>query len=164
MVNPRKWNLAFWIVALVGCAAPPSDEGEVDRQAIEAEIAEFAGAFWGAWRDGNAGMERAMALFDDDPGFAYAAQGAVWLSVSDVTETFRRAFQVVQSQTIEVRETSINVVSRDFAHIVQSGAYSMTDLSGVSTEMRPFAFSGLMVRTSSGWRVRSAHFSEPCVQ
>jgi hypothetical protein len=164
LVSWRKWSLPLSIFALLACGAPPPDAEEFDRQAIEAEIAAFAGAFWGAWRDGNAGLERAMALFDDHPDFTYAAQGAVWLSVPDVAETFRSAFQVVQSQTIEIQQTSITVVSRDFAHITQSGAYSMTDLDGVSTEMTPFAFSGLLARTSSGWRVRSAHVSEPCVQ
>lgn len=162
MMNRQIRALALCIFALTGCAAPPSDAGELDRQAVEAEITQFSDAFWDAWREGNAGLDRAMSFFDDAPGFRYAAQGTVWRSVSDVTETFRNAFAIVRSQTIDIQETEITVVSEDFAHLVQRGAYSMTDMDGETSDTRPFVFTGLLVRTQSGWRVRSAHVSEPC--
>jgi len=163
MLHHKMGALTVWIFVLVGCAAPPSDSGDEDRQATEVEIAKFAEAFWDAWRDGNAGLDRAMAFLDDHPEFTYAAQGTVWRSVSHVTETFQSAFEMVQSQTIEIQGTEITVASQDFAHLTQWGVYAIIDVEGVNSEMRPFTFSGLLVRTDSGWRVRSAHVSEPCV-
>jgi hypothetical protein len=168
-MNRRMWTMnrkigavALWIFAPTGCAAPAPDSGELDRQAVEAEIAGFADAFWDAWRDGNSGLDRAMSFFDDGPGFSYAAQGTVWRSVSDVTAAFRSAFEVVRSQTIEIQETEITVLGEDAAHLMQRGAYSMTDTNGETSEMSPLVFTGLLIRTDSGWRVRSAHVSEPC--
>jgi hypothetical protein len=164
MVDWKTYILALWIFALTGCASPPSDGTELDRQAVETELDAFADTFWDAWRDGRSGVDRAMALFEDHPDFAYAAQGMVWHSLADLTATFRSAFQGVQSQTIEIRETSIAVLGQDVAHLMQHGAYSITDTDGVVSEMGPFAFSGLLVRTDSGWRVRCAHLSESGVE
>jgi hypothetical protein len=151
---------ALSILVLAGCATPPADDAELDRQAVAMEIAAFTDAFWDAWGDGLSGVDRAMALFDDHPDFAYAAQGRVWRSLADLTGTFRSAFQVVQSQAVEIEETSIAVLGPDVAHLMQRGAYTITDTDGVVSERRPFAFSGLLVRTGSGWRVRRAHLSE----
>jgi len=164
MLNRKMCGLTLWIFALTGCGGPPSDAGELHRQAAEAEITELADAFWEAWRGGNAGLDRAMSFFDDHPDFAYAAQGTLWRSLSSLTETFRAAFETVQSQTIEIQETEITVAGEDFAYLMQRGAYSVTFIDGVTSEMRPFAFSGLLVRTGPGWRVRSGHLSEPCVE
>jgi len=163
MVNRKTYGVTLWILALTGCAAPPSDVGELDRQAVEAEITDVADAFWDAWRDGNAGVDRAMAFFDDHPDFAYAAGGALWRSLPDITDTFRSAFEIVQSQTIEIQETAITVLGQDLAHLMQRGTYSITDMDGVTSEEIPFAFSGLLVRTDAGWRIRCAHESEPGV-
>ena len=161
MKDRKRFVLSFWVFALAGCAAPASDAGEIDRQAVEAEITEFSHDFWDAWREGNAGLERAMAFFDDHPDFAYAAQGTVWRSLSEVTDTFRSAFQIVQSQTIEIQGTLITVLNQDTAYLMQHGAYAITDMNGVTSGMIPFAFSGFLVRTGSGWKVRGAHVSEP---
>ena len=159
-----KWTVAastFSILALTGCTIPPVEKGELDRAAVEAEVDGFADAFWDAWRDGNSGLDRALAFFDDHPDFCYAAAGTVWRSLPDLAQTFRSAFQVVESQTVEIRETVITVVDRDTAYLMQHGAYSITDTDGVTSEERPFAFSALLVRTGSGWRIRCAHESEP---
>ncbi|MGD2121636.1 MAG: DUF3225 domain-containing protein [Gemmatimonadota bacterium] len=159
----KRWAVVLSVLALTGCAAPTSDATEIDQQAVAGEIREFADAFWEAWRDGDSGLDRAMAFFEDHADFAYAAQGTVWRSLSEVTETFRMAFEVVEAQNIEIQETVITVLGQDLAYLVQSGAYSMTDTDGVASETRTFVFSGLLMRTASGWRVRSAHVSEPCV-
>jgi hypothetical protein len=161
MVHRNGYAITLWILAVAGCAGPPSPAGEVDRQAVEAEITAFADGFWDAWRGGSSGLDRAMASFDDHPDFAYAAQGLVRHSLSDLTDTFRSAFEIVRSQTIEIHETSIAVLGQDIAHLTQSGAYAITDMDGVTSAMRPFAFSGLLVRTDSGWRFRCGHLSEP---
>ena len=163
MVNWKRCAVPLWIVALGGCAAPPSDAGEIDRRAVEAEITELAGAFWDAWRDGNAGLDRAMGFFDDHPDFAYAAGGTVWRSLPDLETVFRSAFESVQSQTIQIRETAIAALGQDVAYLTQRGTYSITDMEGVTSEEVPFAFSGLLVRTGSGWKIRCAHESEPGV-
>lgn len=161
MMSPTMRSTTLWIVALAGCAAPPSDAGEVDRAAVEAEVDGLADAFWDAWRGGSSGLDRALAFFDDHPDFCYAAAGTVWHSLPDLAATFRSAFQVVESQTVDIQETVITVVDRDTAYLMQHGAYSITDVDGVTSEEIPFAFSALLVRTGSGWRIRCAHESEP---
>jgi hypothetical protein len=148
---------------LSGCGGPPPDEGQIDRRALEAEVTASSDAFWEAWRGGRSGLDRALAFFDDHPDFAYAAGGTVWRSLPDLTNTFRTAFQVVQSQAIEIQETVTTIVGRDAVHLMQRGNYSITDTDGVTSEEIPFAFSGLWVRTDDGWRVRCAHESEPGV-
>lgn len=161
MKKMKGLTVAFSIALAVGCAAPPPDSPEFDPQAVEAEIAEWTNAFWEAWRGGRDGLDRALASFDDHPDFVYAAEGTRWSSFAQVEETFRRAFEIVQSQSIEIQETSITVLSRDHAHFLQVGTYSITDTSGATSEERPFAFSGLLVRTDAGWKLRAGHESEP---
>jgi len=159
-MNRKTGVITLLVVALAGCAAPPPDAGEVDRQAVEEEVTGVAGAFWDAMRDGNAGVDRAVALFDDHPEFTYAAGGTVWRSVKALSDTFHQAFEPVQSQTIVIEETAVTVLTGDLAYLVQRGTYSITDLDGVTSPEIRFAFSGLLVRTGSGWRIRFAHESE----
>jgi len=161
MVSQKCAAITAWTIALAGCAAPPADGGDVDRPAVEAEITEFADAFWEAWSQGDSGLETALSCLDDHPDFAYLAQGRLWRSLPELATTFRSAFAIVQSQAIEIRETAITVLGQDLAYLVQSGTYSITDTNGVTSEDRPFVFSALLARTSNGWRIRYAHESEP---
>lgn len=161
MERRGRFAVPLVFVALTGCAGPSPDPGELDRSAIEAEITELSNAFWDAWRSGNAGLDQALAFFDDHPDFAYAAEGTLWHSFTGLSETFRSAFAVVQSQTVEIRATKITVLDRDLAYLTQSGTYAIIDMNGVASEERPFAFSGLWVRTRAGWKIRCAHESEP---
>ena len=161
MLNRKRWGVTLCKIALAGCMAPPSDAGQLDRQAVEAEVREVADQFWDAFSDGNDGVDRALAFFEDHPDFSYAAEGASWGSLSGLQDTFRAAFQVVQSQDIEIQETVIAVLDQNAAYLMQRGTYSITDVDGMTSEKRPFAFSGLLVRTGSGWKFRGAHESEP---
>lgn len=156
----KRFTVALCAALVAGCTSPLPKSAEFDRQAVEAEITEWTDAFWEAWRGGRSGLDRALGAFDDHPNFAYAAGGTLWSSFAQIDETFRTAFEIVQSQSIEIQETSITVLSRDHAHFLQVGTYAITDTGGATSEQRPFAFSGLLVRTGSGWKLRVGHQSE----
>jgi hypothetical protein len=161
MLNLMRITATLGVFALVGCTAPPPEAEEFDQQAVEAEIIDWLDTFWETWREGGAGFDRGMAFYDDHPDFAFASEGAMWRSLSDATETFRPAFETIQSQMIELEETAITVLSQDLVYVLEQGTYSATDMGGNTSEATPFAFSSLLVRTDAGWKLRFGHQSEP---
>jgi uncharacterized protein (TIGR02246 family) len=147
------------VVWLAACASPPQ-EPEIDRQAIEAEVTAWVQSFFATWAEGSAGYDRGIAMFDDHPDFAFAVDGVLWRSVTEVDTSIRPSFQTVEHQTFDMPVRSVVVLGPDLAHVALAGTVQ-AEMAGESVGPTPYAVTMVLVRTDGAWKVRFIHQSMP---
>ena len=156
--------VAFVIVIATGCKVPAPEAVVFDRQAVEVEVSDWLDGFWATWSKGIEGFDRGMALYDNHPDYSFAAGGNLWLSHTAGSEAFRPGFEIVQQQTLEFEQKAITVLTRDLVYTAQQGTYSQTYADGTTSEVKPLAFTMLLVRSDGLWKARFAHLSEPATE
>lgn len=160
MNNLKRTLAAIAFVGFVGCAAPAEDPVPFDPQVVEAEAMEWMESFFSATRGGAATIEASFELFDDHPDFVFLFEGATVRSKTQTVELALEVFETVQSQTLEVVESSAVALGADLAHVATSGTFSRMFMDGTSTEPAAFGFSVVLVRSPEGWKGRFIHNSE----
>lgn len=155
----RRFVLAaFALAALAGCQPATTELTDEQKAEIVAEVNMTLDSFWDSWRQTD--YDRAMAFYIDSPETAHAVtDGGIVKGFDSMDRTWRSGFTAVASQRISFEETFVSVLGRDAVCVMQRGAYSSTDTTGVTGPTFPLAYTTVWIRTEAGWRVTAAHQS-----
>ncbi len=102
-----------------------------------------------------ADADAVIAFFDSATG---VIMGTEYLSHTALVERLRRAYAAVDGQVVTWHPAKVSVMSRDVVAMTLGGRVA-TVVAGDTSEAVPVAWTEVLVRTDSGWKVLHAHQS-----
>lgn len=150
---------AFVALALGRAAdgAEPNPAAGVDTARVTREVGAMLAEIPAAL--GRDGPRAWLRYFDDDPSFLMASDGALQLDGIAAARAFLEKY-AAGIRAIELHWSNIRIVALapGIATVAADYREELTGRDG--REMHPHGyFTGLAIRTVSGWRLRSAHWS-----
>lgn len=149
---------SFLLCALLtGCGVSVQEMTEAERTALREEVSQHFSGFWQAWSQVD--PDRGWAYHDDHADYSFAYNGRSWTSRASVQAEFAPGFASTRSQTFNLGEPRVAVLSRDLVYVTWQGTHAGTGVDGTLDATRPFVFTALWVKVNGEWKVRFAHES-----
>jgi hypothetical protein len=142
------------MVLILGCQPQAPAFSDVERAAVEAEIAAARDAFFDA-----------ATTLDADALVAYWDQDFIHLSNSDIApvtkEMLAEAWQPLSHIELDITSDYVRALSKDAGYTIRLASYVVYDTAGAVVESNDWAGTHIWVRTDEGWKVQSVHEGRP---